>query len=177
MNVWRLALSLMLLCSGCDDMSRQAKVLEQRPGALFSDGVSSRQPPAGSVARGQLEREAVLQRRPVLDAALLSRGAAGYQTFCTPCHGLSGRGDGLVVGRGFPAPPPFTEPRLLNAPDAQLLQVIAHGKGLMYGYASRIQPDERWAIVAHLRLLQLSQHADLRTLPEPLHRAFEEQAR
>jgi mono/diheme cytochrome c family protein len=174
MTPWPWVLSLALLCGGCDDMSDQAKVLEQRPGALFANGLSSRQPPAGSVARGQLEREAVLQRRPAMSAALLTRGEAGYQTFCTPCHGLSGRGDGLVVGRGFPAPPSLTEPRLLNASDAQLMQVIARGQGLMYGYESRIKPDERWAIVAHLRLLQLSQHADLRTLPAAVRQAFEE---
>ena len=171
MNAWPWALSLMLLCSGCDDMSRQAKVLEQRAGALFGNG---RQPPAGSVARGQLQREALARQRPALSADLLARGEAGYQTFCTPCHGLSGLGDGLVVGRGFPAPPSFIEPRLLNASDDQLMQVIADGRGLMYGFASRIQPDERWAIVAHLRVLQLSQHADLQTLPPTVRQAFEE---
>jgi len=105
---------------------------------------------------------------------LLARGEASYQTFCTPCHGLGGLGDGLVVGRGFPAPPSFTEPRLLNASDDQLMQVIADGRGLMYGFASRIQPDERWAIVTHLRVLQLSQHADLQTLPPTVRQAFEE---
>lgn len=117
-----------------------------------------------------------MQQRPALSAALLARGEAGYQTFCTPCHGLSGLGDGLVVGRGFPAPPSFIEPRLLNATDDQLMHVIAHGQGLMYGYESRIQPQERWAIVAHLRLLQLSQHADLDSLPAPLRQAFEARA-
>ncbi|KTB93858.1 cytochrome C [Pseudomonas syringae pv. syringae PD2774] len=176
MSRWPWALCLALLCSGCDDMSRQAKVLEQRAGALFADGLSSRQPPAGSVARGQLQREASVQQRPALSAALLARGEAGYQTFCTPCHGLGGLGDGLVVGRGFPAPPSFIEPRLLNATDEQLMHVIAHGQGLMYGYESRIQPQERWTIVAHLRLLQLSQHADLDSLPAPLRQAFEARA-
>jgi mono/diheme cytochrome c family protein len=109
-----------------------------------------------------------------LTAPLLARGEAGYQTFCTPCHGLGGRGNGLVVGRGFPAPPALTEPRLLNASDAQLMHVIAQGKGLMYGYESRIEPAERWAIVAHVRALQLSQHAPLERLPGALQQAFEE---
>ncbi|AZE73016.1 hypothetical protein C4K00_2787 [Pseudomonas synxantha] len=175
MKPWLWGLGLALLCSGCDDMSRQAKMLEQRPGALYADGLSTRQPPAGSVARGQLQREATVQQRPLMSAALLARGEEGYRVFCTPCHGLGGHGDGLVVGRGFPAPPAFTEPRLLHASDARLMQVIAQGHGLMQGYESRIQPDERWAIVAHLRLLQLSQHAALDSLPPPLRQAFEDQ--
>ncbi|MGF6330781.1 mono/diheme cytochrome c family protein [Pseudomonas sp. BS3782 TE3695] len=174
MKVWPWALIVVVLGSGCDDMSRQAKIAQQRPGALFENGLSSRQPPVGTVARGQLEREAIVQQRPPLTAALLARGEASYQTFCTPCHGLSGRGNGLVVSRGFPAPPPLTEPRLLDASDAQLMQVIAQGKGLMYGYESRILPAERWAIVAHVRLLQLSQHAPLERLPAELRQAFEE---
>lgn len=174
MNAWPCALLIALLCSGCDDMSRQAKVQEQRPGALFANGLSSRQPPAGTVARGQLALEAKVLRRPPMTDDLLVRGETGYRTFCTPCHGLSGRGDGLVVGRGFPAPPPLTEARLLGASDAQLMEVIAQGKGLMYGYESRIPPAERWAIVAHVRVLQLSQHAPLDRLPESVRQAFEE---
>jgi mono/diheme cytochrome c family protein len=176
MNGWPWVLIIAVLCSGCDDMSRQAKVQEQRPGDLFTTGLSSRQPPAGTVARGQLEREAIVLQRPPMTDDLLTRGEAGYQTFCTPCHGLSGRGDGLVVGRGFPAPPPLTEARLLGASDAQLMDVIAQGKGLMYGYESRIAPAERWAIVAHVRVLQLSQHAPLERLPESVRQAFEESA-
>jgi mono/diheme cytochrome c family protein len=176
MNAWPWALLVAVLCSGCDDMSRQAKVQEQRPGALFANSLSSRLPPDGTVARGQLAREAMVRQRPPMTEALLDRGEAGYQTFCTPCHGLSGRGDGQVVGRGFPAPPPLTEARLLNASDAQLMEVIAHGKGLMYGYESRIPPDERWAIVAHVRVLQLSQHAPLDDLPGSVRQAFDEGA-
>jgi hypothetical protein len=79
-----------------------------------------------------------------------------------------------VVGRGFPKPPPLTEARLLGASDAQLMEVIAQGKGLMYGYEARIQPQERWAIIAHVRLLQLSQHAPLDRLPQSLRQAFED---
>lgn len=176
MNAWPWALLVAVLCSGCDDMSRQAKVQEQRPGALFANSLSSRLPPDGTVARGQLAREAMVRQRPPMTEALLDRGEAGYQTFCTPCHGLSGRGDGLVVGRGFPAPPPLTEARLLNASDAQLMEVIAHGKGLMYSYESRIPPAERWAIVAHVRVLQLSQHAPLDDLPGSVRQAFDEGA-
>jgi mono/diheme cytochrome c family protein len=174
MNAWPWALLIVVLCSGCDDMSRQAKVQEQRPGALFANGLSSRQPPAGTVARGQLALEAQALQRPPMTDDLLARGEAGYQTFCTPCHGLGGRGDGLVVGRGFPAPPPLTEARLLGASDAQLMEVIAQGKGLMSGYESRIPPAERWAIVAHVRVLQLSQHAPLDRLPDSVRQAFEE---
>lgn len=174
MNGWSWALILAAICSGCDDMSRQSKVQEQRPGASFANGLSSRQPPAGTVARGQLEHEAIVLQRPPMTDALLAEGQAGWQTFCVPCHGLSGHGDGLVVGRGFPAPPALTETRLLGTSDAKLMEVIAQGKGLMYGYESRVPPAERWAIVAHVRVLQLSQHAQLERLPELLRKSFED---
>lgn len=174
MNRWPWVLLLALACSGCDDMSRQAKIQPQRPGALFENGLSSRTPPAGTVARGQLQQEAIIGQRPPLTAELLAKGQDAYQTFCTPCHGLAGQGDGLVVGRGFPPPPALADARLLNLSDAQLMQTIADGKGLMAGYASRIPPAQRWAIVAHLRLLQLSQHAPLDSLPDALQQAFEE---
>ncbi|MCF4996552.1 cytochrome c [Pseudomonas syringae] len=174
MKRWAWALSIAVLCSGCDDMSRQAKIQEQRPGALYENGLSSRHPPSGTVARGQLAREATVAQRPPMTQRLLAEGEAGYQAFCTPCHGQSGHGDGLVIGRGFPSPPDFIDRRVLDATDAQLMQVIADGKGLMAGYASRIPPAQRWAIVAHVRVLQLSQHASLDSLPATLRQAFEE---
>lgn len=153
---------LALACSACDDMSRQAKTREYRPGPLI--GNLQGKPPQGSVARGQLADEARLAQRPPLDAALLAKGEQRFEIYCAPCHGVSGQGNGIVVSRGFPQPPSFTEARLLNASDDYFLKVIAQGYGQMYGYAARVTPVDRWAIVAHLRALQLGQHLPLSSL-------------
>jgi mono/diheme cytochrome c family protein len=94
-----------------------------------------------------------------LSMALLQRGRERFDIYCAPCHGLSGDGDGMIVRRGFPAPPSYHTAHLRNAPDSHFYQVISHGYGVMYPYADRIAPRDRWAIVAYIRALQLSQHA------------------
>ena len=103
--------------------------------------------------------------------ALLERGQQRFDIYCAPCHGLSGHGDGMIVRRGFPAPPSYHTDRLRNAPDSHFYQVISHGYGVMYPYADRIDPHDRWAIVAYIRALQLSQHAPRdRLTPQDLSR-------
>lgn len=91
--------------------------------------------------------------------ALLERGRERYDIYCAPCHGRSGNGDGMIARRGFPAPPSYHTDRLRNAPDSHFYQVITHGYGVMYPYSDRVAPADRWAIVAYIRALQLSQHA------------------
>nr|WP_276583664.1 cytochrome c [Pseudomonas sp. RIT-PI-AD] len=157
-------------------MSRQRKAKDQAPSAFFPDGKVDQAPPPGTVSREQAARDAALAQRPPLDAALLARGAERYRIYCAPCHGLAGDGHGLVVARGFPAPPAFTEERLRQAPDRHVLEVIANGYGQMYGYAARVQPADRWAIVAHIRALQLSQHAPVAELPAAQRDALREVA-
>jgi mono/diheme cytochrome c family protein len=92
-------------------------------------------------------------------AALLRRGQERFDIYCAPCHSQLGDGDGMIVRRGFPAPPSYHTDRLRGAPDSHFYQVITHGYGAMYAYADRIAPEDRWAIVAYIRALQLSQHA------------------
>ena len=82
------------------------------------------------------------------------------------CHGRSGNGDGMIARRGFPAPPSYHTDRLRNAPDSHFYQVISDGYGVMYPYADRISPHDRWAIVAYIRALQLSENAVVSDLPE-----------
>jgi mono/diheme cytochrome c family protein len=91
--------------------------------------------------------------------ALLARGQQRYNIYCAPCHGRSGDGAGMVVQRGFPAPPSYHTERLRRAADSHFYQVISDGYGVMYPYADRVTPHDRWAIVAYIRALQLSQHA------------------
>lgn len=107
-------------------------------------------------------------RNPLpLTAATLERGQERFNIYCSPCHSEAGDGDGMVVRRGFPHPPSYHSERLRNAPDAHFFNVITNGYGVMFSYADRIEPDDRWAIVAYIRALQLSQHARLQDVPQP----------
>ncbi|WP_421683180.1 c-type cytochrome [Stutzerimonas urumqiensis] len=163
----------MTLVAGCDQMARQPRADAQEASRFFPDGKVNQAPPVGTVARGELARDAVLAERPPLTAALLARGEERYRINCVPCHGLAGDGLGTVVQRGFPRPPDFAEPRLVQAPDRHFLEVIEHGYGVMYSYAARVKPADRWAIVAHIRSLQLARTADVKALPEEDRRALE----
>jgi mono/diheme cytochrome c family protein len=91
--------------------------------------------------------------------AILERGRERFDIYCAPCHGRSGDGAGMIVQRGFPAPPSYHTAKLRNAPDGHFYQVISHGYGAMYPYADRVAPADRWAIVDYIRALQFSQNA------------------
>jgi mono/diheme cytochrome c family protein len=92
-----------------------------------------------------------------IDAALLSRGREQFDIACSPCHGRAGDGYGMIVQRGFAHPPPLYTPALRAAKAGYLYDVITHGHGAMYGYADRVAPADRWAIVAYIRALQASE--------------------
>ncbi|MEL7560040.1 cytochrome c [Stutzerimonas chloritidismutans] len=162
-----------LLLSGCDQMAQQPRADAQEASLFFPDGKVNQAPPVGSVARGELAWETVLDERPPLSDALLARGEERYRINCVPCHGLAGDGLGTVVQRGFPQPPDFAEPRLVQAPDRHFIKVITDGYGVMYSYAARVRPADRWAIVAHIRALQLARTAEVAQLPEADRRALE----
>lgn len=97
---------------------------------------------------------------------VLARGQNRYDAYCTPCHARTGYGDGMIVQRGFSAPPSLHEQRLIDAPVGHFYDVITNGRGRMYSYASRIRPVDRWAITAYIRALQLSQNATIEDVPE-----------
>jgi mono/diheme cytochrome c family protein len=100
-----------------------------------------------------------------MDRATLERGRERFDIYCSPCHSVAGDGDGMIVRRGFPGPPSYHTDRLRNAPDAHFYSVITNGYGLMYSYADRVAPRDRWAIVAYIRALQLSQDARIGDVP------------
>nr|WP_246529600.1 cytochrome c [Microvirga zambiensis] len=117
--------------------------------------------PPGTIARGSAARQAALAPPgPAVTPELLARGADRFQVFCAPCHGISGRGDGIVVSRGLPAPPSYHDERLRAYSPEQIVGVITQGRGRMFPYADRVSPEERWAIAHHVKRLQAEGGAD-----------------
>ncbi|NDW03390.1 c-type cytochrome [Jiella pacifica] len=147
------------LLSACEQqsMETQPKLKTYSTAAAFPDNAVAREIPFGTVSRNEPARIAALADRPPVDEALLRRGREQYEIYCTPCHGLAGHGDGIIVQRGFPQPPSYMEPRLLSADSQHFVDVITHGWGVMYPYAARVEPRDRWAIAAYIRALQVSQ--------------------
>lgn len=156
--------------SGCiDDMADDARLGPLERSAFFADGRASRMPVDGTVRRGALlgdvavrtgQREGTpVDAIPVdVTATLLRRGRERFEIFCVACHGRVGDGDGYVVRRGFPRPPSYHIERLRGAPTGHLFDVITNGFGRMFGFEGEISVADRWAIVAYVRALQLSQH-------------------
>ncbi len=101
-----------------------------------------------------------------LTKELLDRGEQRYRVFCIVCHGPVGKGDGMVVRRGYPQPTTYHDDRLRNAPVGHFFDVISNGWGKMNGYSSQIPVADRWAIVAYVRALQASQNPNA-TTPAP----------
>jgi mono/diheme cytochrome c family protein len=158
---------IVIALAGCtrSNMDSQPKYHEYEPGALFRDGKVLQAPIPGTVARGDLARAEATTRRPEVTAGLLRRGRTEYDVYCSPCHDRAGTGAGIVVQRGFPKPASLHDERLRTATDQHLFDVITNGYGAMYAHGDRVEPRDRWAIVAYIRALQLSQHAALADLP------------
>jgi mono/diheme cytochrome c family protein len=167
------------LLAGCrQDMHDQPKHKPLSASEFYKlDHRSARAPVAGTVARGRLQDDSSYftgkdgdvptDALPMaVTAELLQRGQVRYQTFCAPCHGQTGRGDGIIVQRGFKVPPSLHVERLRAARVGYFYDVITHGFGAMSDYASQVPVADRWAIVAYVRALQLSQHATLGDVPE-----------
>ncbi|HEX5237630.1 MAG TPA: cytochrome c [Sphingomicrobium sp.] len=145
-----------LMLAGCHQsltMSDQPKGAEWERTTLFRNGRVLQAPPPGSVARED-DTGDVLKEKPPMTLALVQRGRERFNIFCSECHGYTGEGDGMVVQRGFPHPPNFHDPRLVAAPDQHFVDVITNGHGVMYSYADRVPPADRWAIAAYIRALQ-----------------------
>jgi mono/diheme cytochrome c family protein len=160
-----------LALSGCrNDMHHQAKVKPFRESTFFADGASARPLPEGTVARGFLREDAALargqgpdgkfvERIPVpLTRTLLARGQERFDIFCSPCHGRTGEGQGMIVQRGFKRPPSFHVDRLRAERAGYFFDVITNGFGQMSSYAMQVTAEDRWAVVAWIRTLQASQH-------------------
>lgn len=150
-------LVLLALLGGCDDMTVQPKQLD------YSPQVGPAAVPPGTVEFGSGSAPA-----PAVTLALMQRGQERYRIYCTPCHAELGDGHGLIVQRGFPPPPSFHGAALRSASPQYLYDVISNGHGVMYSFAARVAPQDRWAIVAYIRALQRSQYAQAASLAPPL---------
>ena len=163
MKAGRVLLLVVALAACRYDMAEQQKDVAYDPSDAWSDGASTRPRVAGTVARDAPLRAALLADLPEATPALLARGRERFEIFCAPCHGYDGTGGGRVVQRGFPRPPSYLSGRLRAAPAEHFLSVIENGFGVMYPYGDRVEPADRWAVVAYIRALQLSGD----TAPDP----------
>ena len=175
----RCGVVLWILCAtaGCrQDMHDQPKYEPLEASSFFPDGRASRPLVPGTVARGQLREDTHLYEGKVagkpaetfpfpINLKTLERGQQRYNIYCSPCHDRVGNGNGMIVRRGYRRPPSYHIDRLRAAPPGYFFDVITHGFGVMPDYAAQVPVNDRWAIVAYIRALQLSQHAGLADLP------------
>ena len=166
-----LALVAVFALGACrQDMHDQPKYIPMRESTFFGDGRSARPPVPGTVARGQLRDDTVLYtgKRNGVDAdvfpfpiteRVMKRGQERFNVFCSPCHGRTGDGDGMVVQRGYRRPPTYHQDRLRQAPPGHFFDVMTNGFGAMPDHAVQIKAEDRWAIAAYIRALQLSANA------------------
>jgi mono/diheme cytochrome c family protein len=167
----------LIVCSACrQDMHDQPKYVPLRESSFFGDVRSARPLVEGTVARGHLREDTLLYTGKVgkddatlfpfaVDARVMARGRERFDIHCSPCHGRTGQGDGMVVRRGYRRPPSYHQDRLRDAPVGHFFDVITNGFGAMPDYASQIKAEDRWAIVAYVRALQLSEHASVTDIP------------
>jgi mono/diheme cytochrome c family protein len=163
---------------GCrQDMQDQPKFFPQRGTTLYTDGRSVRPQVANTVARSQLNQDSYYATGLVdgkegdglpfpVTAQVLARGQERYNIYCTPCHSRTGNGEGMIVQRGYNKAGNLHTERLRTAPLGHFFHVMTYGYGAMPDYASQVTSADRWAIVAYIRALQLSQnatHADVAT--------------
>lgn len=178
-----LLLGVCLMGVGCrQDMQDQPKMKPYRGSSFFRDGLSTRPPVEGTIPRGYLRADkelytgkksvssvstAATSTNPYPDdvdtfpfpitAETVKRGRERYEIFCSACHGLTGYGDGMIVRRGFRQAASFHDDRLRQAPVGHYFDAVTNGWGAMPSYAPQIAVQDRWAIIAYIRALQLSQ--------------------
>jgi mono/diheme cytochrome c family protein len=168
------ALLLVVFAASCrQDMQDQPKYKPLAPSRFFSDGKSARQlvegtmpySPEGKATPPMADLSKMTTLPFALTPQVMDRGQERFNIYCSPCHGRLGYGAGMVVQRGFLAPPSFHIDRLRQAPLGHFYDVMTHGFGAMPSYADKVAPEDRWAVAAYLRALQLSQRATINDAP------------
>lgn len=182
-------LVLLPVLSACrQDMHDQPKYRGMRGNPFYEDGRSARPAVAGTVSRdenlrnddarstGKIDGAFALSLPVPLTRPLLQRGRERFDIFCSPCHSPLGDGRGMVVLRGLSSPPSFHIARLREAPPGYVFDVITNGFGRMQDYGTQIEVEDRWAIAAYVRALQLSQDAPLSDVPPDERAKLEQEA-
>lgn len=173
-----LAAAAGIVGAGCRrDMFQQPYSKPLARSDFFQDNqMASRPLVAHTVARGHLEADSIFYRGKVgtnlvnafpipITREVLERGRERFEIYCAPCHGRTGEGNGMIVQRGYPAPPSYHIDRLRAAPVGHFFDVMTQGYGVMYSYAQRVEPMDRWAIAAYIRVLQQSRNSTLAEVP------------
>jgi mono/diheme cytochrome c family protein len=164
-------------------MKYQPKFKPQGISPLFADGRSDRVPPAGTVPYSAPLRDDAalfLGKNPdgswvrgfpaaiTVDRKLLERGQERFTIYCAPCHGAVGDGNGVTKRYGMGATPSYHDDRIRAMAEGEIFNVITNGKGPAYNmlpYADKVEPADRWAIVAYVRALQRAQMATIDDVP------------
>jgi mono/diheme cytochrome c family protein len=171
-----LALALLTLTACRQDMQDQPRYKPLAASDFFADRRASRPAIEGTVARGHLRIDEArytgkiagedIDQFPIPIARPdIDRGQSRFNIYCTPCHGRLGDGNGMVVLRGYRQAASYYTDKLMKAPVGHFFDVITNGFGAMPSYASRVQPDDRWRIIAYIRALQLSESAGINDVP------------
>jgi len=194
-----LALPLIALSAGCyqgrptskppihvnPNMDAQPKYEPMEKSAFFANRSAMRLPVEGTIARGNLREDVVFYTGKTADGKpvktspvtttlpLLQRGQKRYNIYCSPCHSQVGDGQGIIVKRGYVPPPTFHDKRLRDIQDGHIFDVISNGIRNMPSYRHQVPVEDRWAIVAYLRALQLSQNAATEDVPEEMLRKLQ----
>lgn len=176
-----LVLAVAPALGGCwQEMRDRGRVKPYEGTGFFRDGSSVRHRPEGTIAREDPVGQSVLttgldeEGNPVADfpfpigRADLERGRESFEIHCTPCHDPLGTGRGMIVRRGFKAPPSYDVERLVEAPAGHFVDVMTRGFGVMDGYREDIPPNDRWRIAAWIRVLQRARRGRVEDAPESL---------
>ena len=168
---------VLLAVVGCrQKMAVQPKYDPLEPSDFFADGMSARPRIPGTVARGEAALMGFLATGKIngkdgdgfpfpVTIQVMDRGQERFNIYCSPCHGRTGEGNGMIVQRGFRQPPSYHEDRLRQAPAGYFFDVMTNGFGAMQDYASQVTVQDRWAIAAYIRALQLSRGATIDDVP------------
>ena len=165
-----------LLLSCRQRMSVQPKYDPLEPSDFFADGMSARPRIPGTVARGELALTGFLATGKIngqdgdgfpfpVTMQLMNRGQERFNIYCSECHGKLGDGNGMIPSRGYRRPPSYHTDTLRAAKTGHFFDVMTNGFGAMPSYSAQVSVNDRWAIIAYIRALQLSEHATINDLP------------
>jgi mono/diheme cytochrome c family protein len=169
--------ALLLLSAACrQKMANQPRYDPLEASDFFTNGMSAQPRIEGTVARGELVTDPFLVTGKIngvvangfpfpVTRAVVDRGQERFNIYCSECHSRLGDGNGMIPSRGYRRPPSFHTETLRNAPTGHFFDVMTNGFGAMPPYKTMIPPADRWAIVAYIRALQLSQHATVADVP------------